>query len=439
MGINMYMCKLFFKSILCLLSSTQLLLAAQSQPILIENVTIIDSTGSGAQPGMNVLIRDGIVASIGTDGSDKHDLIPQNARSVDASGLFLVPGYWDMHVHAEFEWLLPLFIANGVTGVRQMWGTRAHRNWRRREGETGFISPRFYIASNILEGERPIWPRTEVVRTPEEGRDAVRRAQQGGADFVKVYSGLNRDAYFAIAEESEKRGIPFAGHVPGSITPAEASAAGQKSIEHLSRIHDSNRSKEQSAILYQLFVSNGTWQSPTLSAMRNIAYWREREVVDIDRMAFFPKWHGSRRNPQRDFRFANNLDAWKDRHDRNMQLVAEMNEAGVRFIAGTDMGNPYSFAGFSLHDEMELLVEAGLTPMQSLQTATRNAAEFMGRLDTLGTVEQGKIADLVLLRANPLTDIRNTTEIEAVIFNGELLDRNRLDEMLANAKMYGGC
>ena len=193
------------------------------------------------------------------------------------------------------------------------------------------------------------------------------------------------------------------------------------------------------APLFDRLMRNGTWQSPTLTVLRNMAYLRERPELDRERLEYLPvsftrSWDPAN-NPYYNGR---EEDYWLAEHknfEHSKMLVGEMSRAGVKFIAGTDVLNPYCFPGFSLHDELELLVESGLSPMQALQAATRNAAEFSGKLNVLGTVEEGKIADLVLLDANPLLDITNTTKISTVILNGRAYNREALDAMLEAAKL----
>ena len=438
---NSYYFTLLSKNLLVTFCLFCILLLGYSQKtlaetLIINNVTVIDATGAAPQPGISVQIIDGVIKSI---DPIKDVNIPPGSAVIDASGMFLVPGFWDMHVHAHYEFFLPLFIANGVTGVREMWGIDIHHKWRKRIGEKGFISPRFYIASSVIDGDPPRLPGFTVVKNAEQARKEVNGFYALGSDFIKVYDSLSRGAYYAIVDECKELGITFVGHVPRSITPDEAIRAGQKSIEHLFHfepyVRNNNKNPED---LYQLFKDNDTWSCPTIVVHRNYAYRKDRKELDKDRLVYFPKnlldWWSYESDPGvRNF----SKRQWENyqRFYKNLRKhVTGMNKAGVRILAGTDTNNPYCFPGFSLHDELALLVESGLTPMQALQASTRNAAEFMGKLDIMGTVEEGKVADLVLLRANPLDDISNTTKIEAVIFDGHLYDRKDLDGMLDNAK-----
>jgi imidazolonepropionase-like amidohydrolase len=436
---------------------------AYTNVIVIKNVSVIDATGRPVQEGLNLLIEQGYISTISKDPISSPATI-----EIDGTGKFLIPGLWDMHVHWYDENYLPLFIANGVTGVRQMWGFPMHYHWKARVNYEAFLSPRFLVGSVIIDGPKAFWPGSVSVASEAQARRAVRRFHEMGADFIKVYSGLREEEYFAIADESRSLGIPFAGHVPVAVSAEQASDAGQKSFEHLTGIgialsaeresitgmlNGASSSADYVAIqkriidtydptlapaLFNKLKTNGTWQSPTLTVTRNIAYVRERVTIDAERLAYLPEAITNTWHPENDFRFRDYADEdWqtaKKGFELSKRIVGEMNRAGVRIIAGTDVLNPYCFPGFSLHDELQLLVESGLTPMESLQAATRNAAEFSGRLDLLGTVELGKIADLVLLSANPLADIRNTTQITTVIFNGRVYTRDDLDAMLQQAK-----
>jgi imidazolonepropionase-like amidohydrolase len=291
-----------------------------------------------------------------------------------------------------------------------------------------------------------------------------------GADFVKVYTKLPREAYLAIADEAKKQGLPFAGHLPESVSAAEASDLGQKSIEHLTGVElacsdreDELRreavatlsrsdnpsamellgridaraadsfSDEKARALYARFVRNRTWQVPTLTVLHSLVSLDDPKFTADPRLKYMPPSFRSYWSLKLSPETAAML---KRTYERATGLVRAMHQAGVPFLAGTDTpGVPYVFPGFSLHDELALLVaEGGFTPLEALQAATRDPARFLGQEEALGTVEPGKVADLVLLDADPLADIHNTTKIAAVMVNGKLLSRNELDEMLAEVE-----
>lgn len=438
------------------------------------HVTVIDATGAPAQPERCVLIRDGRIAAIGLSGKLP---IPHGATVVDGSGKFLIPGLWDMHVHLNFEDYLPLFLANGVTGVRVMWGDPEHQQWRQKIESGQLLGPRMKIASAIVDGPVPYWHSSVSVATEAQARQAVDDAKQEGADFVKIYQFLPRDLFFDLADEAKKQGIPFAGHLPLAVTAEEASAAGQRSFEHLvgilpavstrsadlfaaqqsdladgfaqhrhkfwgahsGALRDAmleTYSPEKAAALAAVLRRNGTWQCPTLILLHMFAYGDDPAFLKDDRLRYMPPrmkedWDPSRvdgRRTPEDFAYM------KREFDRDLAVVGALQRGGEGILAGTDAQNPYSFYGFSLHDELGFLVQAGLTPMQALQAATSNPARFFGQEKEIGTVETGKIADLVLLDANPLESIANTTKIAAVVYAGKLYDRPALDAMLAKAE-----
>jgi len=454
-----------------------------SQSLVIKRVTVIDATGRGPEPNMTVITNGDRIIAV---GPWRKTHIPRNAVIVDGTGKFLIPGLWDMHVHgasdARAPWSHLLFVANGVVGVRDMSGPPDAHVWRATQRSNEDPSPTIYLGSPIIDGPNPTWPESIVVTDEAQGREVVEQQRGRGADFIKVYSKLSRNAYFAIADEAQKCGIPFEGHVPESVTAAEASNAGQKSIEHLTRVADGCSKEEQSIdsemqrqealfrasgatmaqkidagksiirlnmrvvaafdeptaqSLFALFVKNKTWQCPTLTLLR--AQIDDPLPANDPRLKYLSrevraKWDdGYYKNVPPEPRAAI-VKLSKLQFEESVRIVGLMYRAGVPILAGTDAMNPQCFPGFGIHDELALLVDAGLSPLAALQAATRNAAEFMGQPDRRGTIEAGKTADLVLLNKDPLADIHNTRSIEAVVLGGQLYSRAALDAMLAKAQ-----
>jgi imidazolonepropionase-like amidohydrolase len=382
------------------------LAAPAQQPIVLTDVTIIDGTGAPAQPGMTVVIRNHLIDGIGKTGSVS---VPTGARVVRGGGKYLIPGLWDMHVHLTEDDLTPL-VAYGVTGVRDMGNALADVDaWRARIAAQFLVGPYIVRVGPILNGQE-YGPAQFAIHSDAEARTAVRLLKKVGVDEIKLHTMVPRDAYFALADEARKQGIPFVGHVPQTVAPFEASNAGQASLEHIQTLFEGQSVKPDSVPqLFALFARNGTAFDPTLVTYRGST---EEKNVDPELVKNYPDLL-----PGRQKLFA-----------RFVELVGMMNRAGVTLLAGTDLsGFKWISAGASLHDELALLVDAGLTPMQALQTATRNPAHFL-HIEA-GTIESGKRADLVLLDANPLDDIRNTCRISAVVLNGTLLDRSRLDSL----------
>jgi Amidohydrolase family len=458
-------------------------LMAQSQPnlksphtLLLEHVTVIDSTGSDPRADTSVLIEGDKIKSIFSSRQSKPAGV---GLIVDGSGKFLIAGLWDMHVHAlsqnNPERFFPLFIANGVTGIRDMGGDipLSQVAQLKKDIHDGFrLGPEIFAAGPILEGEHPFWPFSISVKNPTEARQTVAKLVKEGADFLKVYNTLSRDAYLAIASQAKESGIPFEGHIPDGVTPAEASSLGQKSIEHLwgipaylssesvrlqsmgARANDEEDPKvardlyyrinetilatsdvQRSRTLYEEFARNHTWQTPTLVVLKSYATIHDPILHKDPRTAYIPDnligfWNsmGGQPDPRND-------EIQLRLFEYDIAIVKAMYKAKVPLLAGTDTPNPYTYPGFSLHEELELLVSAGFTPMGALQTATLRAAQFLGVSQLLGTVEEGKMANLVLLDANPLEDISNTKTIRGVILRGQFLDKSRLDELLAGQRI----
>jgi len=441
--------------------------ALSAATVVIDDVTVIDATGAPALPHRTVVVRDGHILEI-TKPEDVH--APKIAAiHVDGRGKFLIPGLWDMHVHMIFgDWFprgkeiaLSLFIANGITGVRDMGGELdGLQEWRKEIAAGTLIGPRMWISGPMLDGPKPRFPSSVAITTPEDGRRAVDDLKQRGVDFIKLQSLIPRDAVFAIADEARKQNITFVGHVPDAVRASEASNAGQKSFEHLIGIFEGSSPLEdeflkgskteskflstydpaRAAALFALLAKNHTWQCPTLVWERGGNLIDETDFAHDGRAKYVPAYWKDvtwkRFTDQIIHEFNTDDLATRKRFiEKELELVNAMHHAGIPFLAGTDTPpGVFVFPGFSLHEELQRFVAAGFTPMEALQTATLNPAKFLGMEDRLGTIEQGKLADLVLLDANPLDDIRNTQKIAAVVVNGRYLSRTDLDKMLAGVE-----
>jgi hypothetical protein len=444
-------------------------LTAQSpaQPITaITHVTVIDVATGNELPDRVVTLQNGHIVSVAP--SDLAAL-PQG-RIVDGHGGFLIPGLWDMHVHVQDLEDLPLYIANGVTGVRMMSGSKNTKELRAKLA-TAPLAPEIIVPSAIVDGDRPVWEGSIIVRKPDDARRIVDEIKSDGADFIKIYNGVPRDAYFALADEAHKQNIPFVGHLPYQVRASEASDAGQRSIEHLDGIAFACSKREQDLIrelqpgrylekmnlvvealhsfdgarcqvLLAQFRRNSTWQVPTLTVHRAMGRMNDSAFTSDPRLVYMSGEVRRRWQPENDFRFRRWRPAEFELHRgvfaADKQMVGIMFRAGVPLLAGTDAMNPYCMPGFSLHDELALLVESGLTPLAALQAATLRPAEFLGRSEDIGAIAPGKRADLVLLAADPLADIHATTQIQAVWRDGQYLDRAALDQLLAEARHRHG-
>jgi imidazolonepropionase-like amidohydrolase len=425
----------------------------QLRPLVVTHATVIDMTGSAPMPEMTVVVQGNRIAEIGKSGEVQ---IPDDAQVVDGSGKFLIPGLWDMHVHLfnnvsapgtnNKETYFPLFIANGVTGVRDMFtdadDLEIVREWRSEMEAGGLIAPRIAPGSSIIDGV-PVYQRNSVgVTNAEEARQAVRTFKAAGAGFIKVYNRLTRESFFAIADEAKEQNIPFAGHVPESVTAVEASNAGQKSIEHLSGMFMAcsadeemrSFSEEMCREVADVFARNNTWNAPTNVVNRSLYLSDEEGFQNDTRLRYVSAGEAQDWKNLTDTRLRPATREYREsQFQRFLEISKILHEAGVGLLAGSDVGNPYVYAGFSLHDELELYTQAGFTPYEALETATVNPSRYLGMEESVGTIEEGKFADLVLLDANPLADILNTRKISAVIMNGRLFDSATMDKMLADA------
>ncbi|HKV26119.1 MAG TPA: amidohydrolase family protein [Candidatus Acidoferrum sp.] len=452
---------------------------AAAQPparLAITHVTLIDGTGGAPKSDQTILIEGGKIAAVGPAAELK---VPKSARVVDGSGKFLLPGFWDMHVHlagvnADPAWskqvLLPLLLANGITGVRDMGGDlEALLTWKREIEAGTLLGPHIVAAGPFLAASGRKTAEQYPVLNAAQARAAVDELKKRGADFIKMISMPSREAFFAVADECKKQNITFVGHLPFQVGAAEASNAGMRSIEHLlysgfslsfssreaelrprlveaeangdpgtweeiAHEADATYSPEKAAALFQTLKKNGTWVTPTLASM-DITSHPENWKADNPLLAFVPpalanEWRKSMNDVGMKSRAA-----WLARQASNdWREAGELHRAGVKLLVGSDSLDAFVFPGDSLHQELAELVRAGLTPMEALQAATQGAAEFLGREKEFGTVEPGHAADLVLLSANPVEDIANSRKVWAVVRGGGYLDRAALDSMLEKAK-----
>jgi len=435
-------------------------------PIAFTHVTVINPGTSSVQANRTVVITGDRITSV-SDAAKVQP--PKNARVIDATGQYLIPGLWDMHVHSAFgDWfpggrdiILPLFVANGVAGVRDMGGDLpVLMAWRKEIAGGQIIGPRMVISGPMLDGYLPDgklrFPSSIAVSTPADAIAAVDSLKKQGADFIKVQSEITRDAYLAAAAEAHKQGLPIVGHVPDRIRMREVVEAGQMSVEHLMGIFEGCSTEEDKFIqgqgnlklllstqdqrrcdsLIKLLAQHQTWQVPTLAWQRGGEFLDQPDPKRAPLDKYVPAywrdvtWRRFTNEMMPDL-LRDPLALRKEYFARNLQIVGAMHRAGVPFLAGTDSApGVYIMPGFSLHDELANFVEAGFTPMESLQTATSNPAKFLGMQASFGSVESGKTADLVLLTANPLENIRNTQKISAVLANGKLFDRAALGHIL---------
>lgn len=414
-------------ALLLIASPIRIVKPAEPAALALTNVTVIDATGAPAKPKVTVVIVRDRITQIGPSESLR---LSQHWRVVNARGKFLIPGLCDMHTHLTFatEKALPALIAHGVTCARDLGGDLQQLDqWRDEIARGVRVGPRIFRAGPYVDGPKDGIPAdraaaTLTVKTPDEARRAVSTLKGRGVDLIKIHNALPRDAFFALMEEARAERLPVVVHLPRTgIRSEEASDAGVRSLEHTENLIESvafadplrkkgdldafnEFTDEKAAEVFARFARNGTFYTPALIAYREAIRMREKT------------------NPA-------SAAARKQIFPRFRQLVGLMQRAGVRLLAASDFAWPDLTIrpGVSLHDELELLVEAGLTPMQALQAATINPARSMDMANQVGTIEQGKRADLVLLDADPLMKITNTRKIHAVVIGGKLIEKTALE------------
>ena len=417
--------------------------AAQNDAIAFTHVSVIDGRSETPRGDQTVVVRGNRIVDAGPASSTP---IPAGARRIDGMGKYLMPGLWDMHVHTAMPGgrdVLPLYIANGVTGVRDMAGDWATvSTWRDEIRRGSLIGPRMVLSGPYLEGGDVPIPHL-LVKTPADAAPAVDSLIALGVDFIKVHGQLTPESYFAIARAARARRIPFAGHVSRTVGAAAASDSGQGSIEHSLSIPNPCSVAEvtelaprfpvqaalgrcdstDQAVLYAKLKANGTWVVPTLVAQLEVALWPRRELPGDSLAGFLPD--SLRTYVAGIFPMVDSVPPDADVNgrklfDKRVAVTGALFRAGVGVMTGTDAPLRNSPPGFGLHEELLYLTRAGLTPFQALRAATFEPVRFLGMLDSLGTVEAAKVADLVLLSANPLADIRNSSRSEVVMANGRL-------------------
>jgi amidohydrolase family protein len=403
-----------------------------NKAIAITDVTVIDVERGARILGATVVTAGDRIASVG-----QLAVIPSGATRVNGRGKFLVPGLWDMHSHHQAAGVesLELFLANGVVGTRDM-GSDADfiLPLRDRIARGEAAGPEIVAAGPILDDRPTDWPFRRRVRNAEEARAAVRDLKRRGVDFIKVHDNTPRDAFFAIADETAKLGLPFAGHVPFGITVEEAADAGMRSIEHLAnyRIYGecSGRGGYSAAgceARFAKLAAKHVWQTPTVAFFRAIPELFSGTPMAHGEYASDSLLAMSRKNREVSKLSDTAIASLRAAAAESLPAVRDLALRGPGVLAGCDGLVP----GFCLHDELQALAEAGLSPLQSLQAATINAAKYFGRETVQGTIEPDKRADLVLLDSDPLLDIRNTRRVAAVVVRGRLISRTEIDRILA--------
>jgi imidazolonepropionase-like amidohydrolase len=440
-------------------------LQLHARVIVIRHVNVIDVIDGRVLPNRFVRLN-----GTNIDGVEETNRsTPAGAVVLDGTHKYLIPGLWDMHVHLWYlQNLFPLYLSWGIIGVRDMGSDPVRtRAWQHAVDQGTLLGPHVITCGKPFDGAPSDDPKLPVLmpRSPQEARDMYDRVDKEGVDFIKVLTRLPADSYYALIDRGRKWGLPVVGHVPDEVSVWDAIGARQKSMEHLMgvalacsreedqlrrmlldsvRQQDSAKRREYSQRvldtydparaekLFQRMALFNSWQTPTL-----VMWSRTYNLDGADRFAN-PEQRRIPKTVRVDWPAPDNTamppavaalirSVW----NRYLEIVARMQTDGVPLLAGTDTGDPWSYPGAELHEELELLVKAGLTPAQALRTATINPAKFLDAEDSFGTVQVGKLADLVLLDANLLDDIRNTRRIEGVFLRGQWLSKKKLDSLVA--------
>lgn len=454
-------------------------------PIALTGVNVVDVVRGETLANRVVVIDRGRIVSIG-------EAIPANTRRIAADGLFAIPGLWDMHVHLrsaarrpdtplveENSGFLDLFLPHGVVGIREMGGDLANSvlAWREEIRLGKRAGPRILTAGRKIDGVPPTWPGSLAVKTPAEARAAVREMKHAGVDFIKAnFNNGDLAVLQALTDEAHQNKLRVTGHWPFNLPVQLLPESGMDALEHLDHVVPM-RLSEFEQFQREVEARRGTpWElrrgQEEFWARR--LYMRDHPAADsfyrtlaakaiwitptlfIERLLFLDLATSDfSKDPRRRFIFPAIWDTWDpitgrrsapqgrlrqlpQEHIKQAQAaVVASHGAGVPMMAGSDCGanNNYVFPGWALHDELEALVQAGLRPVDALRMATINAARWRGDADREGTLEVGKAAELVLLRANPLTRITNTRQVESVVRAGRYYSRADLDKMLADVEL----
>jgi imidazolonepropionase-like amidohydrolase len=446
-------------------ASTRTTLGGNAMAIM--GVSLVDpSSSSSAVADQTILVSDGVIRAVGPSSAV---VIPAGARRIDARGKYAIPGLWDAHVHFMNTGVtaLPLFVALGVTSVREMGGyIDSTRAWQARMRAGTLIGPRILTSGPILESpsylqrvvERSargdpqlavrILPYRIRVGDSIEARRAIDSLVKLGVDFVKIRTSGNPEAFYATLRAARRAGLPVAGHQPNAVSLRSALDSGQTDLEHailppLSRLSAARRDS-----VYRTFAANGAWYTPTLAVSRMVMLSGDsaaRAIFSADairldeRRSYVSAWLLGWWRMQVDERATDTVSSraatMEEAYRSSTSDVRRMRELGVNILAGTDAGSVLVYPGFALHEELRLLVDdAKLSPREALWSATAGPARFARLDERLGTIAPGKIADIVLLDADPLTDIRNTRRIFAVIQGGRLFSRADLDALLRQVR-----
>jgi imidazolonepropionase-like amidohydrolase len=411
------------------------------------DVTVLPMDSERLLEHQTVLIRNGSIERI---GNSRQVEVPQDALVIDGGGKYLMPGLVDMHVHIEYPNDLLLFVANGVTGVRNMWGNTDRKLWfglpdqlemKKQISDGSLFGPTIYTAGPIMEGEPVNHPLMQSFTSPEAAAQAIASQKKQGYDFIKVYDHLSPDVYEAIVKSAKEQGMSVAGHVPYAVGLDRVLSGGQLTIEHLTGYVDADAVKflipeDQLDEYARLTKEAGVWNCVTLTE-----YPKSKQTPEVfDQLQRQPgmiyQSPATRLLSPFMYLMASRSHTYEaaDYPQRvaelNRKMVQALHQAGAGILLGTDAAQAYHLPGFSVHEELAALVDAGLSPYEALAAGTRNAALALGKEDQFGLVAEGQRANLLLLTANPLQDVENVQRRAGVMLRGRWYSSQDLQSML---------
>lgn len=436
---------------------------------IFEGVSIVNMENGLIQSNKRVIVVNNKITEI----VECSDVDLKKANVINCHGKYMIPGLWDMHIHLldNIDFAVPNLLANGVTGVRDMGSSFNH--WTQWENYVNKKNLPIHIikAGLIIESKFPNWnpPFRMLISTKEEVEEKIEKTIYNGSDFLKVHNMVNHEVYCRLMEEAKLKNYTVSGHVPYAISAFEASEYGQNSVEHLSGLALAISAQEEeirkncvnmgtclktemlelkafetedtekSQKLMESYRQNNVWQVPTLVIKRSLT----NKVLNNEdqRYKYFPKgvqdnWNNFKKMCAVDENLKAAIEVFNKIYDYNKKSVKRLHDHHIGIMAGTDAncmvkGEPFSVMyGWSLHDELFEMVDAGLTPLEALQTATINPVEYLKLSDELGSIEKDKIADFLVLEQNPLEDIKNITTIKYVVLNGRVLNKDEILDMI---------
>ena len=450
--------------------------ARERADLLIRGASVVDVGHGRIVPRQAVAVRGNTIVAVGPDRAISKRFGAKH--TINAAGKFVMPGLWDMHVHfgggpeliAENKTLLPLYVAYGITTVRDCAAdiSASVLEWRAAVAKGQLLGPTIYTSGPKLEGYKPIWKGTLEVGTPAEVNAALDKLHAMKVDFVKITDNtLKPDTFLYAVKEAKRRGLRTSAHTPYALTIDQAVDDGLSSIEHIDYLIKAGSPKEAeigaayaagkvtygaatdafvdsfdaayARKAYRRLAAKGVYATPTLNMGRILAFLDREDHSRDEGLAYIGpglrktyEWRierAAKATPEE-------VAARHKEHELSMKVLPMLQAAGIPILAGTDAGylNSFNYPGEGLHDELELYVKAGLTPQQALASSVLTGPRFLGHADRYGAVQTGKAADLLILNANPLKSVGATRKISAVLLHGRLLDRAALDKLLAQAK-----